>query len=297
MGYWLGIDAGGTQSAIVCVDKELNIKYKAKRSGIHAKRISIEKQTELIFSLIQPVLEKCSDTDIEGICIGMAGAGRIEEQQTLQSALLLRDSRFRYLVTSDALIGHVGAFHNENGILVITGTGSIVLGRKGDRWERAGGYGTLTGDEASGYHIATLGLKAISRMFDGGEGTLLMEFIQQNFGITDRDEFIHFIYSNEFEPQIIAPFVLQAADSGDFVCRKIIQTDGEQLAQQVNLIKNKLDMKSPAIILTGGLQRKKYFQNVIRECIYSNIPDVRWQTPALEPPVGACLFMMNRPGN
>lgn len=293
MGYWLGIDAGGTQSTVVCVDKELNVRYKAKRSGIHAKHFTVGQQAESVFKLIEPVLEKCSVSDISGICIGMAGAGRIEEQQTLQSALLLRDSRFRYLVTSDAIIGHVGAFHAEDGILVITGTGSIVLGRKNLNWNRAGGYGFLTGDEGSGYHIAVQGLKAISNMLDGDRETSLMDYVRQNFGIYDRDEFIHFIYSDEFEPQIIAPFVLQAADSGDKICQQIIQQDCDHLARQVLLVKNKLKMKSPSIILAGGLQRKKYFQNKIRESIYKQIPDVRWHAPVLEPAVGACLHMMN----
>ncbi len=294
MGYWLGIDAGGTQSTVVCVDKELNIKYKSKRSGIHAKYLTIKQQAEKIFDLIQPVIGECSPSDIKGICIGLAGAGRIEEQQTLQSALLLRESKYKYKVTSDAIVGHVGAFHDENGILVITGTGSIVLGRQQDHWERAGGYGYLIGDEGSGYHIAIAGLKAISKMLDGGHKTTLMDFVRQNFGINDRDDFIHFIYSDEFEPQIIAPFVLQAAESGDEICRTIIQNDGTLLARQVKRVKDKLAMKSPSIILTGGLQRKKYYQNILRENIYELIPDVRWQTPALEPAVGACLYMMNQ---
>lgn len=295
MGYWLGIDAGGTQSTVVCIDTELNIKYKSTNSGMHAKRFTIEQQAEKVFKLIEPVLKKKSASDISGICIGLAGAGRIKEQQTLQSALLLRDSRFRYHVTSDAIIGHVGAFHNENGILVITGTGSIVLGRVNLNWERAGGYGFLTGDEGSGYHIAVQGLKAISNMFDGDRKTKLMDYIVQNFGINDRDEFIHFIYSDEFEPQIIAPFVLQSAKSGDEICQNIIQKDCEGLARQVLLVTNKLKMGSPSIILAGGLQRNKYFQNKIRESIYKKIPDVRWHTSALEPAVGACLYMMNMP--
>lgn len=294
MGYWLGIDAGGTQSTVVCVDKELNIKYKSKRSGIHAKYLTVEQQAEKIFDLIQPVIGQCLPSDIKGICVGLAGAGRIEEQQTLQSALLLREQQFKYLVTSDAVIGHVGAFHDEDGILVITGTGSIVLGREKNEWKRAGGYGYLIGDEGSGYHIAIQGLKAISRMFDGDKKTVLMDSIRQNFGINYRDDFIHFIYSEDFEPQIIAPFVLQAADSGDKICQKIIQDDTALLARQVKLVKDKLKLKSPSIILTGGLQRKKYYQNTIRENIYKLIPEVRWQTPVLEPAVGACLYMMNR---
>ncbi len=294
MGYWLGIDAGGTQSTVVCVDKELNIKYKSKRSGIHAKYLTIEQQAEKIFDLILPVITECSPSDIYGICIGLAGAGRVEEQQTLQSALLLRESKYKYKVTSDAVIGHVGAFHDEDGILVITGTGSIVLGRQKDKWERAGGYGYLIGDEGSGYHIAIQGLRAISKMFDGNHKTALMDAVRQNFGINNRDDFIHFIYSNEFEPQIIAPFVLQAADTGDEICRAIVQNDGVLLARQVQLVKNKLAIKSPPIILSGGLQRKKYYQNIVRESIYKLVPDVRWQSPALEPAVGACLYMMNQ---
>ncbi|WP_443110729.1 BadF/BadG/BcrA/BcrD ATPase family protein [Caloramator sp. mosi_1] len=48
----------------------------------------------------------------------------------------------------------------EDGIITISGTGSISVGKKENEIMRAGGWGHILGDEGSGYHIS---LKALKR--------------------------------------------------------------------------------------------------------------------------------------
>lgn len=60
----------------------------------------------------------------------------------------------RVTVLSDAEAAHEGALGGRQGLLVLAGTGSIVLGRGASgRWTRAGGLGPLFGDGGSAFAL------------------------------------------------------------------------------------------------------------------------------------------------
>ena len=57
-------------------------------------------------------------------------------------------------VMPDAQAAALGALDGQPGVLVLSGTGSIVVGHDGrGRWARAGGFGPLLGDEGSGFWL------------------------------------------------------------------------------------------------------------------------------------------------
>ena len=67
----------------------------------------------------------------------------------------------RVEVLSDAQAALLGALGETPGILILSGTGSIVIGRDADgRWARAGGLGPLLGDEGSAFWIGRAWLRA-----------------------------------------------------------------------------------------------------------------------------------------
>ena len=71
-------------------------------------------------------------------------------------------------VTTDIEIALTAAFGDGPGIVVVAGTGSVVLGRDPEgRMLRRGGYGWQMGDEGSGYAIGRAALGAVSRAHDG----------------------------------------------------------------------------------------------------------------------------------
>ena len=63
--------------------------------------------------------------------------------------------------------GWAGSLAGEDGINVISGTGSMTYGERHGTGHRVGGWGELFGDEGSAYWIAAQGLNAFSRMSDG----------------------------------------------------------------------------------------------------------------------------------
>src|SRR5262245_60888036 len=66
----------------------------------------------------------------------------------------------RVEVMSDAQAAFLGALGDRPGLLILAGTGSIVIGRDGrGRWTRAGGLGPLLGDEGSAFWIGRAWLR------------------------------------------------------------------------------------------------------------------------------------------
>ena len=73
----------------------------------------------------------------------------------------------RYSCDNDMVCGWAGSLAGEDGINVISGTGSMTYGERQGVGHRVGGWGELFGDEGSAYWIAAQGLNAFSRMSDG----------------------------------------------------------------------------------------------------------------------------------
>jgi hypothetical protein len=90
-----------------------------------------------------------SDRPLRALCVGVAGAGRDEERDTLQSALEADRIAGSVAVLTDAEIALEDAFGAGPGILLTAGTGSIAYG-KGPTglMARCGGWGRISETKA-----------------------------------------------------------------------------------------------------------------------------------------------------
>ena len=67
------------------------------------------------------------------ICLGIAGVDREDEAATVRAIMRRIGHRSRVLVVNDALIALVAGARDAPGIVIISGTGSIVYGRNAQR--------------------------------------------------------------------------------------------------------------------------------------------------------------------
>jgi hypothetical protein len=101
---------------------------------------------------------------VGALVVASRGVWTIDERRAM--AHRLRGMARRVVVLSDAQAAHLGALGGRPGVLILSGTGSIVIGRKaGGRWARAGGLGPLLGDEGSAFWLGQQWL----RITTGGE--------------------------------------------------------------------------------------------------------------------------------
>ena len=183
----------------------------------------------------------------------------------------LRRVARRVEVLSDAQIAHLGALGGAPGLLILAGTGSIVIGRDGaGRWTRAGGFGPLLGDEGSGFWLGRAWLRATTQ----GE-----DFLPARRLIQAPDPIRRIA--------ALAPGVIMRARRGDRRARGIVREAQELLAAQALDVVRRLRLRSPVTVSWAGsvLNDAWYRAGVARALSRAGV-GARWRVPAM-PPVEA----------
>jgi N-acetylglucosamine kinase-like BadF-type ATPase len=193
-------------------------------------------------------------------------------------------------VTSDIRATHTGAFNNRPGILVIAGTGSIVLGKNESQWQRAGGYGYRMGDEGSGHLIGTEGLRAAGRDYDGQQSTSLTNLLEQELNITSRNALIRWTYDADHTPSRIAPYVIQCAEEGDNVCQSILRRQIGQLIQLIQSLSTDLNLEKGPLSYYGGLFDSPHYLSQFRQALKEELAGLNFHSPQYNPRIGVCLM-------
>ncbi len=243
MSYVFGIDGGGTKTTCLLMDDNQQVLGRGEAGPSNYQTLGIESAKQSIqFAIEQAVISANIKTDshlnIEAICLGLAGVGRAKDLEIMQFLVqnlqltndlpITRSFQPRNIVVcSDSAIALVGSTGYPVGIVVISGTGSIVYGqnRQGIT-KRVGGWGYVLGDEGSGYDIAIRGLQAALRCYDGrGDHTTLAENFQVNLGLNSLEELVEVVYRRGWgvkEIAGLASIVDRAAAQGDRLADDII---------------------------------------------------------------------------
>ncbi|HEY8584006.1 MAG TPA: BadF/BadG/BcrA/BcrD ATPase family protein, partial [Capillimicrobium sp.] len=161
--------------------------------------------------------EAAADADLAAIAAALAGELGAREVTLATDGL-------------SALLGALGA---RDGVVVAAGTGTACLGRRGDRFARADGWGSLLGDAGSGFWIGRAGLDAALRELDGRDGgsPALAAAAAARFGPLER--LADTVYRAEVPTRAVASFsrdVAATAASGDARAGAILAEAGRELA-------------------------------------------------------------------
>ena len=95
----------------------------------------------------------------------LAGCGT-DDRRSLENLCAEIWPEAKIVVGSDRDSGLAAALGRGDGIVVNAGTGASVTGRRGDRIEKAGGWGHILGDAGGGYFLSVQALRLILREYD-----------------------------------------------------------------------------------------------------------------------------------
>ena len=154
MNYLIGIDGGGTKTLLRAADSgTLALLGEAKGGASNLTALPEKEVQGNLDGLLADFFAQSglSPNDCCGAVLGSAGAGSPDARERLQGMLAALLPKSRILVEDDALPVLYAGTETGVGMILISGTGSICLGRNeaGERF-RAGGWGHLIGDEGSG---------------------------------------------------------------------------------------------------------------------------------------------------
>lgn len=288
----IGIDGGGTKTVGILTTEtgEHIARAEAGPSNYHV--VSAAKMQKVLAEILTSLFEQAglSRASPVAFCLGMAGLGRAEDRVVIGricDALGVGKDR---ILTHDAHIALVGGIGKQEGVIIISGTGSIVYGIDAHGGEaRAGGWGYLLGDEGSGYDMALKGLQAVARAADGrAESTKLTALVLAQLGLDAPSELIRWAHaaSRDLIAQV-AEVVFHAAEIGDRTAKQIIATAAEELARAATVVMRGLEFTEPPhIVLSGGnLVHQPLFVEELRNRLTAPV-----RLPKHEPAEGAVLL-------
>lgn len=169
------------------------------------------------------------------------------------------------IVAADAVTAFLGTIGPRPGTVAICGTGVAALGVgvEGPA-RRVDARGYLLGDLGSGFWLGQRGLQAALDAIEGrGEATVLA---YSSTRLGSPEDIYHDAMSSTPAPKYIAGFapdVLDAADDGDAVARRILQDAADHLALTIRTAR----VSDSAIGLTGGLTRSATYVTSVRSAL------------------------------
>ena len=256
----LGIDSGGSHTAVVVGDRHGRVLARAEGPGSAMRPGGAERSAAVILDVARRAATQAHATLPATVAlIGAAGAGRAPEQEALATAVLSAGVAARVDVRGDVEIGLAAAFGDGPGVLINAGTGSIAYARSPDgRLHRAGGHGWQLGDEGGGYWLGRRALAAAARAQDGlEESSTLLERLLVALGLETFDDLIRWTATaTPAQVAALAPHVLNAAREGETVAQRAVDEAATELAQLVRILTRHFPGSDPIrVATTGGLLR------------------------------------------
>ena len=286
----LGVEGGGTKTAWALVEgmtsggdagKEFRILDQGKLPPSNLRLTTPERLREIFAELPKQV-------DRAGVFL--AGCGTEEDRRSL--ALICREiwPNAKIVTGSDRDSGLAAALYHGDGIVVNAGSGSSVTGRRGDRIERAGGWGHILGDTGGGYFLSIEALRLILREYDLHRGE--MQFtakILHALSLNNLDELVRWAQTaDKMEIAMLAPVVFEAAAGGDARVNEIVEEGARVLCEYTEAVACRLHLLAPKVVLMGGLfHRDSIYTHAFRRRLKKNLPDARVTVAERPPELGA----------
>lgn len=277
MKYIIGIDGGGTKTEAAAYS--MNGKELASaKTGFGNVLINKEEAIDNIISAIDQCILKISNNEevnqCEYIYLGLAGSEAGDASSFITKTLVARYN-VKIKVVNDAVIALASLLKGEDGILTISGTGSISYGLKKEITKSAGGWGHLLGDEGSGYFIAIEALKLITLEEDlNMEPSELTKALLKKIGVRSKKDIISFVYgSTKSDIAALVPIIVEVATNGEPTAIQILKTSGQDLADTTLKVYKGLNFLGPisvgvkGSILTKVAMVRNEFERVLKENI------------------------------
>lgn len=256
MKYIIGVDGGGTSTKAAAYDLEGQL-LKETQTGFGNLLNNAEEALTNIRQSLLNLFDELGEENCQMIVLGIAGVDSGDFRDVIFEDL----TQFKpeIIILNDAWMAHYALLDGEDGCLVISGTGSIVIGKFNESESRVGGYGNLLGDEGSGYDIAKELIKSALNSFDKGEEfSDLEEKLMKQGNFSTIFDLVKFVYaSSKNQVADFSMIVVDEAREGDNQAIQILKEAGLKLANQVSMLIEKLGMqKLPKVAVTGSVLLK-----------------------------------------
>lgn len=301
MSVFLGVDSGGTKTALCLVDQEGHVVAGAQAPSAYYFSKGIELVGRVLGQGVEEICQQADivPSDVDYAFFGLPGYGEASEDvPALDAAPHEVLGHDRYACDCDMVCGWAGSLGGADGINVISGTGSMTYGERAGEGARVGGWGELFSDEGSAYWIATRGLNAFSHMSDGRlpKGPL-HEILREELSLAGDLDLVDVVLNRwkggRSEIAALSQTVAKAASAGDECSLQILNEAAQELADMVDVTRRRLafgpDEKVP-VSYSGGTFNADPVRNGFGSVLEDLYSGYEFRKPLYSPVVGAALY-------
>jgi N-acetylmuramic acid 6-phosphate etherase len=284
----LGVEGGGTKTAWALVEAMPNTPASEFRVLKHGKlppsnfRLTAQERLRAILTELPKQVDRAG--------VFLAGCATEEDRRALRQICLEIWPDAMVLTGSDRESGLAAALDHGDGIVVNAGSGSSVTGRRGDRIERAGGWGHILGDAGGGYFLSIQALRLMLREYDLHRVELdFTAKILHALSLNNFDELVRWVQTaDKMEIAMLAPVVFETGAAGGARMMEIIEEGARVLCEYTEAVADRLHMLAPKVVLMGGLfYRDSIYTHAFRRRLKKSLPDARITTAERPPEFGA----------
>ncbi len=302
--YIIGIDGGGTSTQGALADHEFNIIAESQVGATNYHNVGFDTAKERIGLLIDNLLIQAGIdiSALSGICFGGAGIDSEADKETLIGIFRALGWHGSLVAVNDSVTALAGGNRGLEGMVLISGTGSIGYASYGGCMVRCGGWGQLIDDVGSGYYLGISALKGIMEAYDHRrDSTKLWNPVAEHLGISQEEDIIHFLYHPQTGKEKIAelaPYVIQLAHE-DALASEIFNAGITGLVHMIGGLLKQVDSEISAqrdlyTLALGGslLTKSEVYREAFVKAIAEKYPEVEVHLP-YEGPVAGALRIIN----
>jgi N-acetylglucosamine kinase-like BadF-type ATPase len=229
---------------------------------------------------------------IAAACLGLSGVDSSADEAQVSQWLKEQALAPRFAVVNDSELILAGGTPAGWGVALISGTGSVCLGRTAEgKSARVGGWGPLLGDEGSGYHIASLALRRATQAADERiEAQALLKAILRHWSLSEPSALIRHVHASTTSTADIAALatvVVDLAGRNDPAALEVVADAGRELALHIDTIVRLLRLTRPPLALGGGLMLRGALRKTMLAAVKSELGPI---AQVADPPLGAVVL-------
>ena len=237
----LGVEGGGTKTSWALVENDGDSFSVIEQGRLPASNLRLTSADRL------SAIFRQMPAHAERVGMFLAGCATEEDRSSLRKLCGEIWPSAKITVGSDRDSGLAAALGRGDGIAVNAGTGASVTGRRGDRIEKAGGWGHILGDAGGGYFISLQALRFILREYDLHRGEAqFTATILRALSLNNRDELVRWAQiADKNDVAGLAPVVFECAMNGDESVMKIVEEAAGVLSEYTAAVATRLGLLAP----------------------------------------------------
>jgi N-acetylglucosamine kinase-like BadF-type ATPase len=300
----LGVDGGGTSTNALIADDRGDLRGFGVSGPSNWEDIGFEAAISSVGIAVREAVAMAGvqSADIGAAVYGLAGIDFPSDEERMSNVHAAADLQGPFEVLNDSFVSLRAGTNHPWGVVVVAGTGSIVAGRNpAGESLRTLGLGPLFGDDGSATEVSQAAVTAVAAQLMGtGPRTALTDKLVTTAGMADPMALIEALAKARIRDDGFTPQVIEVADAGDLVARRILEGAGASLGARIGTVARGLAMEDSEfeIVLAGRLFRTD--SRVLRSALEATVKrSARFAFPvALEAPpvVGAALLALERVG-